>query len=387
MAAGLAAVSAASEGHAGAALLTGGSGVAAMLPSTTAVVKKSSRAAFCYSASLLFSGVLLHPVLKLLYAEGHQYSKAKNTISVVDIALAATMLISVRCLCRPGPIAQNSSGNVTEGVGRGRGGWQQVALRTAAPGLLVFGSITLSTLAVVQSFWIFSALAPLEIVFVVLLSRLWQGVVPTLGQATGVLLVLGGAALLAAHTLQDVKAGSDHGLLVGLLSSIAFRANQALNTVVMRDACVALRDQGLATVLDISLGRVLWSTLFCIPYALITEGGEGLHSLATTRGMSALYLALSVVLTCIFQASSVGLNSCMKSVPATIVSQLKPIMTLLLAVLLSSLPVGTRLSLRLDLSVGNLAGLSLLLLGAIVFLLASDSCKKREQASENTLQL
>lgn len=54
---------------------------------------------------------------------------------------------------------------------------------TAAPGLFVFGSIALATWANYESYWSFAALAPLEVVFVVLIAALWQRAAPSRGQA------------------------------------------------------------------------------------------------------------------------------------------------------------------------------------------------------------
>lgn len=58
--------------------------------------------------------------------------------------------------------------------------------------------------------------------------------------------------------------------------------------------------------------------LFCVPYALATEGLVAWRSLASARGAAAAYLALSACMTCAFQTAHVGLNSHFCSVTATV---------------------------------------------------------------------
>jgi len=329
-----------------------------------------------FALVLLISGVILHPVLKLFYAEGDEYGHAKNTLSVVDTALAVVFLLLLRSgrrMCNKNCV---------------RTMWGTAFRQTLLPGLFIFGSIALATWANYESLWAFFTLAPIEIAFVIALSVAWHKVVPSLWQFLAALIVIGGAALLSVHMIQKAKANTENqppdGWIAALVASLLFRLNQAFATIAIRSACVALRDGGLADVVDISICKISWACLFCIPYALITEGWIAWKSLANARGPAMVYLLLTVVITCIFQTTNVGLNSRLKSVSATMVMQLQPVVQVCLAVLLSDTSLARKLKLQWDGSIYNIVGTLLLLGGTILYLATSRFHRIRDNTERDS---
>eukprot|EP00927_Polykrikos_kofoidii_P021749 TRINITY_DN20499_c3_g1_i1.p1 TRINITY_DN20499_c3_g1~~TRINITY_DN20499_c3_g1_i1.p1 ORF type:complete len:400 (-),score=49.68 TRINITY_DN20499_c3_g1_i1:50-1105(-) len=326
------------------------------------------------SACVLFTtGIVLHPVLKLFYAEGHKYGEAKNTLSVVDSAVAVMVLFIVaksREMCTP----QTHS----------PGFWKRVIVHTCLPGFCIFMSITLATLANFESLWTFLTLAPLEIVFVVILARFWQHAVQTPQQLMAAFIVFIGATLIMVRTVSTKQAETPaDGWTVAIVSSVAMRLNQAVGTIVIRNACVNLRDE--ADIAQISLCKIAWAAIFCVPYALVTEGWAAWGYLAEARGAALAYLLLSCLLTCLFQTANVGLNSQLESVPAAVVMQLQPAIQVCFALFLSDTTLGHKLRLKWDGSALNLIGILFLVVGAVLSISSLRTRGRTVLPSQNAL--
>eukprot|EP00929_Paragymnodinium_shiwhaense_P089061 TRINITY_DN49317_c0_g2_i1.p1 TRINITY_DN49317_c0_g2~~TRINITY_DN49317_c0_g2_i1.p1 ORF type:complete len:375 (-),score=50.23 TRINITY_DN49317_c0_g2_i1:16-1140(-) len=332
----------------------------AVMDSTEGREQRGRAPQLVWSFVLLSTGVFLHPELKLLYAQGKAYGKAKNTVSVVDTLLAVLVLAVLRCIR---PLWLKRDARVYSRIPT-----LTIVQHTMMPGLCIFGAIALATWANYESLWTFFVLAPMEILFVSLLSCVWQKVVPSPLQMLAISIVVSGAIVLTVAK-KPKQMTPAHGWPIAVFAALLFRFNQALATITVRNACVALRDKGVG-VLDISLFKLAWACAFCAVYALATEGLPAWQTLLTAQGEALWLLILSVVLTCVFQTANVGLNSHFKSIPASIVMQLQPPVQILVAIALSGTDLAESLKLKWDSSVPNLIGLGLLLLGAALYLVA-----------------
>merc|ERR1711884_686390 len=111
-------------------------------------------------------------------------------------------------------------------------GTRRVVTSSFAPALGVFGAISLATLANYESLWTFLMLAPLEFVFVMLLSCVWQKVRPNVGQLVASFLVVCGSTLLTASILgkqtNNAANAPNDGWAIAVLAAVAFRLDQAL---------------------------------------------------------------------------------------------------------------------------------------------------------------
>lgn len=146
-----------------------------------------------YAFLALSSGLVLSPVLKLFYQEG--YGDVKNTLSVLDMCAAITILVLMlllrNCCATSTPVVEQD-----EAWSRSRGNgelllstqahrsrrpfsWNfqccRVLLQTTfLPGTCIFFATVSAALANYESLFLFWAFAPLEIVFVMVLARYLQ---------------------------------------------------------------------------------------------------------------------------------------------------------------------------------------------------------------------
>merc|ERR1712137_1377223 len=312
-----------------------------------------------YTILQMVMGIILHPCLKALYPlEHNKYGDAKNTLSVVDTFFAALLLLLSRVI-----FSYRSFASVP---------WVAVVRQTFFPGACIFLSITLATLANYESYWTFVVLGPVTLIFLVILSHFWQGVTPNSGQLGALCVVFVGSVLVVINVLLG-KTGTEppDGWTVAVVSSLAFHANQAFGCIVVRNACVSLLTNDNVTVLDLTLGKVTWACLLCIPYAWMTEHGKGWSILLNARGTASVYIIASIIITCGFQTATIGVISRLQSIAATLVSEQKLPITTHLALFLSGTSIAKYLHLKWDGSASNLIGVACGVVGAVLFFVAS----------------
>merc|ERR1712107_477777 len=100
---------------------------------------------------------------------------------------------------------------------------------------------------------------------------------------------------------------------------------------------------------------------------VVTEGLGAWGTLFAARGYPLLCITASVVITICYQTTHVGLNKALQSVTATVILQLQPVVQVLLAAMLSGGALGKALKLSSDASALNVAGLLLIMLGALCY--------------------
>jgi len=196
-----------------------------------------------YACIYLSSGLFLHPVLKLFYREG--YGNVKNTVSVLDMGIAVVALSIVR-LVVAGIERVSVSVSKTKLIPLHRR--LPLLFRvTFLPGLCIFLAVVLATYANYESFFFFMILAPLELVFVLILIHLtrWQNPenrITPYDLACAFFILAGGICVTVDHVRKMGSSGTGQsppdGYLVAVMLCLVFRFTQAVNSVVLRKACL-----------------------------------------------------------------------------------------------------------------------------------------------------
>ncbi|CAE7671479.1 unnamed protein product [Symbiodinium sp. CCMP2456] len=333
-----------------------------------------------YVVLVVSFGTVLHPELKAFYRRGH--GDMKNTVSVIDAALATLFLAALRLCSR---CASDSPRPIPF--------WQK--LRWAAPpGIFVFLVITLSTWANFLSYKAFAMLGPCELIFVWIFARFLpeERQIPLCRDLPAVILTALGSVLFS---IAEVTGAGPPGSTStstsawAIVASLLCRACQALMTVSLRSCCVNV---GRVGVLEITLLKLLVTSLLCLPYALLTEGLEPWSTLADkefwTDSTSAFLLLGSIFITTGFQWATVGTNAGLRSpLVAVLLGTLQPLTAVALVLAFSNSPFCQALGLKRRDSPLEIAGICCLILGLLVGGLCSLNSLKETRPLEVTSEL
>ena len=303
-------------------------------------------------------GTVLHPELKAFYRRGH--GDMKNTVSALDTALATLFLAALRLCSRCASDAPRPSIPF----------WQK--LRWAAlPGIFVFLVITLSTWANFLSYKAFAMLGPCELIFVWIFSRFLpeERQIPLCRDLPAVLLTALGSVLFSiAEVTGKGGSTSTSASAWAIVASLLCRACQALMTVSLRSCCVNV---GRVGILEITLLKLLVTSLLCLPYAFLTEGLEPWSTLGDKEfwkdSTSASLLLGSIFITTGFQWATVGTNAGLRSpLVAVLLGTLQPLTAVALVLAFSNSPFCQALGLKRRDSPLEIAGICCLSLGLLV---------------------
>lgn len=249
------------------------------------------RRAVFYAVLHLTSGVLLHPVLKVFYkqentnpatgqAEKNFYGDVKNSVSVFDMGLAAVFLALLRGLsrcCKSAPLAPSRTVPSSFQPEIVAPPMSSLFSLTFLPGVCIFLSVAVATLANYESFFLFMISAPLEIVFVFVMvwafrldeerrggpprtTPSWDhhSRKPTRAQlGCAALIILGSICVTADHVSRSSAqshsgTGPPAGWTIAVLLCVGFRLNQAVTSIVVRRAYVRARELRRSTGVVIS---------------------------------------------------------------------------------------------------------------------------------------
>ncbi|CAE7859436.1 unnamed protein product [Symbiodinium necroappetens] len=311
-----------------------------------------------YVVLVISFGTVLHPELKAFYRRGH--GDMKNTVSAIDAALATFSLAALRLLC---------SSCASDGPRPNIPFWQK--LRWAAPpGIFVFLVITLSTWANFLSYKALAMLGPCELIFVWIFARFLQEErqVPLCRDLPAVILTALGSVLFSIAEVARAGPTSTSASAWAIVASLLCRACQALMTVSLRSCCVNV---GRVGVLEITLLKLLVTSLLCLPYALLTEGLEPWWILADKEfwadSTSAFLLLGSIFITTGFQWATVGTNAGLRSpLVAVLLGTLQPLTAVALVLAFSNSPFCQALGLKRRDSPLEIAGICCLILGLLL---------------------